>query len=233
MKEKENYVLITGACGGIGRNLAKIFSEKQYPIVLVDVNENELKRVQKDLNNKNSLIIVADVSKHNQVIKVFKKANIWGGKPWVVVSSAGEGVFGKIGEFTQDNVDRVMAGNLIGTIFVSQQGFLEMKEKGGYIINILSTAANKVSEYEGIYSASKWGAKAFTESLKLTAKKTPVKVLSVYPGCINTAFWKKYNWLHPDSSAFMDPEEVAQTIVECILNKKSLWVADIVINRNY
>jgi len=227
------YVFITGAGSGIGKSLALKFSKSNYKIVLVGRTKKKLLSVQEAIGSNSTIVIECDVSKKEAVDRAFDIANEWGGNPYIVISSAGEGVFGKIGRFSQSDVEKVMGGNLLGTIFVSQRAFLEMKGPGGYIINIMSSSANKSDPIQSIYCASKWGAKGFTESLKLEAKNTPVKVIGVYPGCVNTSFWSKYKWLHPDTSEFMDPNEIASTLVDTIFNKHTLWIADIVINRIY
>jgi short-subunit dehydrogenase len=229
----KGYVMITGAGSCIGKSLALKFAKRNYRIVLIGRTKGKLILVQKDIGENSTLVIETDVSKKESVDRAFNKANAWGKRPYIVISCAGEGVFGKIGSFSQADVERVMAGNLLGTIFVSQRAFLEMKEIGGYIVNIMSSSANKGDPIQSIYCASKWGAKGFNESLKLEAKNTPVKVLGVYPGCVRTPFWDKYKWLHPDTTGFMNPDEVASTVIDSILNKHTLWVADIAMNRFY
>ena len=230
---RKGYILITGAGSGIGRSLALKFAALNYKIVLVGRTREKLLLIQRDIGETSSLIIEADVSKMDDVERIFYLANEWAKNPYIVISCAGEGVFGKIGNFTQSDIEKVLAGNLLGTIFVSQRAFLEMKKIGGFIVNIISSSANKGDVNQSIYCASKWGAKGFTESLKIAAKETPVKILSVYPGCVDTPFWDNFKWLHTDTSRFMKPDEVAITIIEAILNKRTLWVSDLVMNRNY
>ena len=229
----DGYVLVTGAGSGIGRSLAIKFLKMGYPVVLVGRTREKLEMVKRKIPESISLVIEADVSNQMEVKKMFGIANNWQGNPFIVVSSAGEGIFGDNREFTQSDVEKVMAGNLFGTIFVSQQAFFEMKLKGGFIVNLLSTAANKITICESIYSASKWGAKAYTESLKLSAKFTPVKILSVYPGSVDTPFWDDLGVPKSQKANFMDPNEVAQIIINNVLINKSLWVSELVLNRHY
>jgi short-subunit dehydrogenase len=106
-----------------------------------------------------------------------------------------------------------------------------MKDQGGFIVNVMSTAATMARAQECIYCAAKWGARGFTESLRLEAKKTPVKIVSVYPGGMKTPFWSERAGMQPNTSAFMEPSEVAGVIVDNVLDKSSLYVADMVINR--
>lgn len=229
--ENNGYVLITGAGSGLGKSFAIELAKRNFPVVLVGRTKSKLDSVSNECGKNNSLVIVANVSKHDEVERCFNEANIWKGFPSIVISCAGEGVFGQVGNFTDDHIERVLSGNLIGTIFVSQKGFVEMKEKGGTIVNIMSTAANMGRANESIYCAAKWGAKGFTESLRLETKGTKVKVIAVYPGGIQTPFWSEKCGMQPDTSSFMKPDELAKTLADNILDKQSLYVADIILNR--
>lgn len=225
------YVLITGAGSGLGKSLAIEFSKRNYPVVLVGRTKSKLDSVSSECGKENSLVIVANVSKHSDVDRCFKEANEWKGFPSIVISCAGEGVFGQAGSFTDDHIERVMSGNLLGTILISQKAFLDMKEKGGTIVNVMSTAATVGRVNESIYCAAKWGAKGFTESLRLETKGTKVKVVAVYPGGIQTPFWSEKCGMQPDTSGFMKPDELAKTLADNLLDKQSLYVADIILNR--
>jgi short-subunit dehydrogenase len=225
------YVLITGAGSGLGKSFAIEFAKRNFPVVLVGRTKSKLDTVSSECGNNNSLVIVADVSKHDEVERCFKEANDWKGFPSIVISCAGEGVFGQVGTFKDDHIERVLSGNLVGTIFVSQKGFIEMKEKGGTIVNVMSTAATIGRVNESVYCAAKWGAKGFTESLRLETKGTKVKVIGVYPGGIQTPFWSEKSGMQPDTSGFMKSDELAKTLADNILDKQSLYVADIILNR--
>ncbi len=107
-----------------------------------------------------------------------------------------------------------------------------IKDKGGKIVNILSSAALKGNINESLYCAAKWGRRGFTESLKATYKGTNIKVIGVYPGGMNTAFWNtNRSYVAEEKSAkWMNPIDVAKVIYENVTNN-NLCVADIVIER--
>lgn len=82
-----------------------------------------------------------------------------------------------------------------------------------------------------MYCAAKWGARGFTEAIKAATKGTKTKVLGVYPGGMNTDFWSSECGMTPDVTKFMKPEEVAEEIVHAVLEKKSMYVSDLTIDR--
>ena len=107
-------------------------------------------------------------------------------------------------------------------------------EKNLKIINIMSSAALKGNQQEALYCATKWGERGYTESLKVAYKGTSVKVIGVYPGGIDTEFYKNSrDYVSEEKQAtFMKPSEVAKTIIDNVTNEINLTVADIIIERN-
>jgi len=72
---KDKVVLITGGAGGIGQATAKKFLNHGAKVVLVDINEESLKKVKENLpkNDENIKIIQADVTNEADVEKYVKK----------------------------------------------------------------------------------------------------------------------------------------------------------------
>ncbi|PIE78417.1 MAG: short-chain dehydrogenase, partial [Candidatus Delongbacteria bacterium] len=225
------YVLITGAGSGLGKQLAIQFAKKNYSVALVGRDGSKLENVSNEYGFENSICISADVSNYADVEKIFEIANNWGGSPYIVINCAGEGVFGEIGSFSAKQINDVLSANLIGTIQVSQKAYSLMKGNKGFIVNVMSTAAKVGRKMESIYCAAKWGANGFTESMKIEAKGTPLRVMSVFPGGMNTGFWSEKCGLNPDTSKFMNPSKVANTIIKNILEEDGIYVADLLINR--
>lgn len=98
----------------------------------------------------------------------------------------------------------------------------------------MSYAALRGNKQEAVYCATKWGEKGYTESLKVAYKGTSVKIISVYPGGINTDFYKNSrDYVSEEKqNSFMNPKGVADTILNNILSTANLTVADIIIERN-
>ena len=108
------------------------------------------------------------------------------------------------------------------------------EEKNLKIVNIMSSAALIGNKQEAVYCATKWGEKGYTESLKVAYKGTSVKVIGVYPGGINTNFYKNSrDYVSEEKQAsFMNPKDVAEIILSNVMSDKNLTVADLIIERN-
>jgi NAD(P)-dependent dehydrogenase (short-subunit alcohol dehydrogenase family) len=222
--------VVTGATSGLGLELALRLVSKDRIVVGVSRHPPTEERWQQAASSGKAYFFSGDVSNPATTKGAFDFA-FRIGKPDLVVNCAGQGVFGPAGSFTRADIDAALAANLIGTILFSEMAFALFKSQGGTIVNILSTAAQVARSNESLYCASKWGAKGYTESLRLESKGTPVKVVAVYPGGMRTRFWQEATGPKVDASKFMSPTEVADTLVRVILESESVCVSDIVINR--
>lgn len=223
--------ILTGISSGLGSELALNLIGQGYKII--GVSRSAIKNAKlKKLMDKGSIIhVMGDVSESKTVENSFKKAQETGDLN-LVINCAGSGVFGSAGTYKADVIQEVLQTNLMGTILFSDSAFTHFKNDGGTIVNIISTAAFTPRVNEAVYCASKFGVKGYTESLRLETKNTPIKIIAVYPGGMNTNFWQNANCNNVDCEKFMEASEVAQIIVDNIFSKRSCYVSDIVINRN-
>ena len=102
------------------------------------------------------------------------------------------------------------------------------------IAQIMSTAATRGNANESVYCATKWGEKGYTMSLQAAYKGTSVKVVAVYPGGIDTAFYRDSHDYVSEAKqhTFMQPGPLAEVILFNLINEANLTVTDIEINRN-
>jgi len=101
-------VLITGASSGIGRDMARTFSEKGYDLVLVARDENKLNNVKEELEKNNIKVetVVMDLSKEENCIKLHENIKDID----ILVNNAG---FGDCGDFTKTDLNKEL--NMIKT----------------------------------------------------------------------------------------------------------------------
>ena len=132
----------------------------------------------------------------------------------MLVNCAGSGVFKPAGSYTNDDVAKVFTSNLATTLAFCQTIYPIFTQRGdGTIVNVMSTAALVGKPGETVYCAAKWGVRGYTEALRAEAKGTGVRIVAVYPGGMKTPFWEG----DPrDTSAFMDPSDVAKTIIDAL-----------------
>lgn len=151
----------------------------------------------------------------------------------ILINNAGEPSFKLPTKYEKEDIDKCLKG-LQGMILFSTETLKVKEEKDLKIVNIMSSAALRGNKQESVYCATKWGERGYTESLKVAYKGTSVKIIGVYPGGINTEFYKNSrDYVSEEKQAtFMKPCDVAKTIIDNITNETNLTVADIIIERN-
>lgn len=150
-----------------------------------------------------------------------------------LINSAGEPSFKLPAEYNKEDIEKCFK-ELQGMILCSANTLKIKNEQDLKIVNIMSSAALRGNKQESVYCATKWGEKGYTESLKVAYKGTSVKVVGVYPGGINTDFYKNSRdyVTEEKQNTFMNPNEVAKIICDNIFSDLNLNVADIIIERN-
>lgn len=143
MRLKGKNVVITGGAGGIGLETARIFlREGAAGILLVDLNEDQLKDAAKSLESGKVKYFAADVSKNDQVKAYTEKAIKELGKIDVLFLNAGiEGVVKPLSEYPEEMYDKVLAVNVKGVWLGLKHVFPHMKENGGGSVMITSSVA--------------------------------------------------------------------------------------------
>ncbi len=218
----EKLVVITGGNSGLGLELAKLFAKKHQVLVVARTKREELDGVLYEYGNISDETFVKKLySKYSKTHQIS-----------FLINNAAVGAFGTPEENNLEKINKVPEGNLVGLILNTGHAIPLMQNEGGKIVNILSTAALKGNVNESLYCAAKWGARGYTESLKNTYKNTNIKVVAVYPGGMNTDFWKNNREYVPKekSDKWMSPQNVAKTIFENITSNK-VNVSEIVIER--
>ena len=226
--------VVTGGSSGLGYCLSEELLKQQIDVFIIGRQEKKLYEAQLKLSNSyGSMIhyITGDVSDEVFVKNLYLKLEHDEYYVQYLFNCAGTGRFGPVEENNREQIDIAFNASLIGLILMSSNAIKFMKQNGGMIVNIMSTAALKGNPNESVYCAAKWGARGFTEAIKAATKGSNIKVLGVYPGGMNTEFWSDECGMIPDLKKFMNPEEVAKEIVHAALEKKSMYVSDLTIDR--
>jgi len=228
MKE---VIIVTGGANGLGLELVKQGLDRGLFVCNIDKDKEKMEELSLKFK-ENYKGFCGDVSDENFIINVINEIkNI--GNITVLINNAGEPSFKLPTEYIKEDIDKCFKG-LQGMIITTTQTLKATKEKNVKIVNIMSSAALRGNKQESVYCATKWGERGYTESLKVAYKGTTVKVIGVYPGGINTNFYKdSRDYVSEEKqSTFMNPSEVANIIMENIFSKNNLTVADIIIERN-
>ncbi|MEM7358492.1 MAG: SDR family oxidoreductase [Pseudomonadota bacterium] len=227
---KENATaIVTGFSSGLGLSLTKKLLAQSWNVIGVSRNSTEL-----DIPNSDHLhIVTGSVADQEVVDKAFEIADGLGGAT-LLINSAGQGVFGEIGTYSAADIQTVLEGNLAGLIIFSDRAVNHMTNGNSNIVNIMSTAAKKYRAAESAYTAAKWGAKAYTRTLRDAIKsgKMGIRVFEIYPCGMATGFWNKSIRPPTDGASFPEPNSIADAILEAVFDEKPSYQQELTFERS-
>ena len=190
-------VLITGASGGIGLELAKIFAKDGYDIVLTARSENRLLEIQKELNEQygiRSYVFSCDLAEKDAALVVHEFTRSKGLRIDVLVNNAG---FGDCADFAESDWQKqydMVRLNIIALMQLTRVYLPEMKERrSGRILNIASVASFCAGPGMSVYYASKAFVRSFSEAVAEEVREYGVTVTALCPGPVRTGFEKAAN----------------------------------------
>lgn len=179
----KKLVVVTGASSGIGKELAKRFSQEGHPVLMIARRKN----LMTELNLPNCLCKSVDVTDREAMEQAIKEAETIYGKTDLLINCAGLMLLGypesQNYEEWEQMIDVNIKGILTGTKAVLQN-MVEANE--GTIINISSIAGRKTFNNHSIYCGTKYAVHAITESIRKEVAKSNVRFIVIAPGVVET-----------------------------------------------
>jgi NAD(P)-dependent dehydrogenase (short-subunit alcohol dehydrogenase family) len=176
---RDKVVVVTGACGGIGRALCRGFVGRGATVVAVDKVAGRAPR--------GTEFHRVDIGDRSQVRAFGAKVARDHGRVDVLVNNAGTDSWGKAEDFTDEAWDRVIAVNLTGTFTMAQTFGRLMIERGrGKIVNVASACGMFGYPFVVSYNASKAGIWSMTQTLAVEWGIHGIQVNAVIPGFVVT-----------------------------------------------
>jgi short-subunit dehydrogenase len=227
-KEHRNeYALITGGTSGIGYELAKLFAQDGYSLILVARNEDRLQEVTNEFKMLGVEVTpcAIDLFEDDAALKVFDFVEQMGVHVDVLVNNAGQGQRGKFDEVPLRRHLDIIHLNIVSLVSLTSMFLDEMKKRGkGKILNLASVVSKTPAPEFSVYAASKAFVLSFSEALAKELKDTEITVTALLPGRTDTDFFYKADMV--DSKEYQDhkladPEKVARDGYEALMSGES------------
>jgi short-subunit dehydrogenase len=221
-------VVITGGSMGIGEAIAKLFADHGASIVVLsrDASRAEAARARIGYPDR-AVSLSCDVRNSEEIDRVlaltlhhFKRIDVW-------VNNAGHGLLDSVAGMDMAACREMFDTNFVGSVMSMQAVIPVMRQQGGgTIINISSVAGHIPIPFHAAYSATKFAMNAIGKGANVELKKDGIRVLTVCPGYVRTAFGenairgKQVKRVRPASARGITAERVARATLHGYLKQK-------------
>ena len=184
---KNKTILLTGANGGIGSEVAKLLAEEGAKIVLVGLNEASLQSLNVKLGGYHH-VIEADISNADDRKQIVNRCLELESGIDIVINNAGIGQFSLFQNMNEEHISAIININLTSTLLLTQSLLpLLSTRPTAQIINIGSILGSIGFPGSTVYCASKFAIRGFSEALRRELGDTNITVRYFAPRATNTA----------------------------------------------
>jgi 3-oxoacyl-[acyl-carrier protein] reductase len=188
---EDKKALITGASGGIGKELARVLVEYDAEVCISGRNVEELNELKESLGDK-CHIVPCDLSNKNEISELVSKSEEVLGQIDILVNNAGitkDNIFLRMSDQEWEDVLNINLNSTFNILKLITKGMV--KRKYGRIINISSVVGATGGAGQVNYAASKAGLIGLTKSLSQELATRNITVNCIAPGFIETPMTEK------------------------------------------
>lgn len=180
-------VLVTGVSRGLGLAIAARLLADGYRVVGASRTESDEWKALAATYPQTAIFQPLDMSDLDAISDVSRALIKTHGSFWALVNNAGIGTDGVLGTMHKHDIEKLVATNLLGPIFLTKYMMRAMlARRSGRIVNISSIIASTGFHGLSVYAATKAGLEGFTRSLSREAGKLKITVNCVAPGYMET-----------------------------------------------
>jgi NADP-dependent 3-hydroxy acid dehydrogenase YdfG len=231
MPQSSPLTMITGASSGIGKALAFAFARAGNPLLLISRHIEPIDGLSGKIMYRQ-----ADVTDYDAIFAAVQAAESAYGGVGCLVNNAGVADARALDDVEPASYAHEIATNLTGTFNCTKTVLAGMKQrKSGTIINISSVSDRKTAPVALAYTASKFGLRAFSESLREAEAQNGIRVINIAPGYIRTNIHAGMHITFEEYSArlgnpdFMSAEELADIVLFCWRQPDHICIRDLVV----
>jgi len=224
MEGSRLFAVVTGASSGIGYELARVFAQNGYDLLLT-AESDKLEKAVQDLNVGGTQVqaVQADLAEYEGVEKLWSAIEARGRNVDAIAINAGVGVGGPFAETDLNEELNLIQLNVTSTVHLAKRVVKHMLDRGaGRILSTSSIAGTMPTPLEAVYGASKAFVLSFSKSLRAELKDTGITVTALQPGPTDTNFFHRAGMddtkVGSEGKYSNDPSEVAQQGYDALMS---------------
>jgi NAD(P)-dependent dehydrogenase (short-subunit alcohol dehydrogenase family) len=219
---KDRTIILTGATKGIGRAIARRVARDGAKLALCGRNREEMENLVESILRMKAPkphVGLFDIAEEKKLLEFYSSSKRQLGPPDILINNAGYNARkARVWEVGTGEFDAMMSVNLRAPFILMRQCVADMKDRGGHVVNILSTVCHSSNETMGVYTAAKQGLQALTDIFRKEVRPLNIRVSSIYPGGTDTPFREA------DRPDYMKPESVAEAVYAALTLPRDLVV---------
>jgi len=223
---KNKTALITGASSGIGLEMAKVFAQQKYDLILVARDLERLNALSKQLCSDYDVKVAVyskDLARPEAAYELYSEIKDAGLTVDVLVNNAGVGLCGCFSELDERRLMEIVNLNIVTLTLLSKYFIRDMiSMKSGKILNVASTGSFMAGPYISVYYASKAYVLSLSEAIRYETRNSGITVTALCPGATRTRFADRAG--KKDYKNAMDAKKVAQAGVNGLLHDKKIVI---------
>lgn len=207
-------IAITGASSGIGYATAKELLAAGAKVSLGARRTDRLGELRDHYGEDRVLVHTLDVTLERSCEDFARRTTEQWGAVDSLVASAGIGVYGGVGEVTDDDVRAMVDVNVMGTIWSVRAALPALRESRGDIVIIASVAGQRGGAHEPVYAATKFAQVGLAGAIDRELRPHGVRVTAICPAGVHTEFaiGKGRQADDPLLNDLLQPEDVAAQV---------------------
>lgn len=190
----KKVILITGTNSGFGYLTAKQAAEKGYKVyaTIRDIDGRNKERATELSQTENITVVEMDVTNAEQVSAGVASVIEKEGQLDVLVNNAGYFGGGLTETYTDNDIERMMDVNLMGSWRTIKAALPQMRKQGeGLIINTSSALGRFSAPFMTVYNSTKFALEGLTEGLHYEVRPLGIDAVLVQPGAFPTEIFGK------------------------------------------
>lgn len=224
--------IVTGSTSGIGLAISDALAREGYRVVLTGRRKSLLEELVASRKSSGLLVeaLPADLEEPQGPNILFDQAmERLGGRLDLLVNNAGSWHGAPVDQIDVLTFDRMMALNLRAPFLLSGRALSVMKQaRSGTIVNISSVAGIEAWAGTSLYSATKFGLRALTQSLLEEGAPFGIKSFAICPGYVHTPMTESAT-VPPEE--MIQPEDIARLVLMHLSLSGSVVLKDVIVSR--